>query len=410
MHALLHSRLAFALLVLAIAGGIATTSAGAVAIDDLPPSLAILEGSPASIDFGTQVIDPAEDPPASVVRVVTITNVGTDYAGDLDAYVYGDASQLEVLSSYGVGPIDGVEPCERTLRAGSICFYQVSFRPTIGTFSGGLVVMPKQAVDMVDGERAAEVALTASGVRAAPVPSLAPDRLAFYGRSRYDPLPQVRRMVVRNPTPAALRVRRVSILGAGRRAFAPRLVGSCAARSVVPARSSCPIAVSLLTRAVRLQYATLRVDWFGSRAPVTARLVGAACDPERVDNPLDPEDGDQQLDTYACGRRVVLRGTRGRDVAHGSHGNDRMAGGAGDDSLFGHAGDDLLDGGSGNDRLVGGPGRDVLRGGAGDDGINAADGWPDRVDCGPGRDTANVDADDRVTGCERAVVVATPIT
>jgi polysaccharide deacetylase/hemolysin type calcium-binding protein len=71
------------------------------------------------------------------------------------------------------------------------------------------------------------------------------------------------------------------------------------------------------------------------------------------------------------------------------------------DRIFGRGGDDRLVGGPGNDLLVGGPGRDTIIGGPGADRISAADGEPDKIDCGPGRDVAVVDRLDTVAAdCE----------
>lgn len=93
-------------------------------------------------------------------------------------------------------------------------------------------------------------------------------------------------------------------------------------------------------------------------------------------------------------------GRAGRDRLLGNAGNDRLFGGKGADLLRGGRGADLLRGGRGADRLIGGPGRDRLFGGAGPDVIRAVDGRRDLVDCGPGRDRANVDRFDRVLNCE----------
>jgi hypothetical protein len=84
-------------------------------------------------------------------------------------------------------------------------------------------------------------------------------------------------------------------------------------------------------------------------------------------------------------------------------------GGAGNDRLVGSATGDTLDGGAGDDTLIGGKGVDGLYGGYGDDVINARDGEVDTVDCGPGRDRAQLDAGDVETGCERTNIVRIPI-
>ena len=124
----------------------------------------------------------------------------------------------------------------------------------------------------------------------------------------------------------------------------------------------------------------------------------------------------------------VLNGTRGPDTLLGFDGSDRIYGLAGADCLLGHRGTDLLsggggpdiaDGGSGGDLLAGGRGNDTLRGGpgsdrlrgnggqnrlyggGGNDRLDARNGRRDLVNCGRGRaDVAQVDAADRLVGCE----------
>jgi Ca2+-binding RTX toxin-like protein len=93
-------------------------------------------------------------------------------------------------------------------------------------------------------------------------------------------------------------------------------------------------------------------------------------------------------------------GGEGNDFIQGAEGNDDILGQGGNDRIQGNRGNDAIDGGDGNDVLSGGPGQDDISGGAGDDTIHAADGDRDRVDCGPGSDTAFVDKRDQVTNCE----------
>ncbi len=98
-------------------------------------------------------------------------------------------------------------------------------------------------------------------------------------------------------------------------------------------------------------------------------------------------------------------------------GDDAVRGGPGSDDLHGFGGDDLLAGGAGGDRLFAGedrfrprgqkvptenPGTDRVRGGPGDDFVFAADGHPDRIDCGEGeKDSAHFDRGlDSVVYCE----------
>jgi len=105
----------------------------------------------------------------------------------------------------------------------------------------------------------------------------------------------------------------------------------------------------------------------------------------------------------------MLNGTPGDDVICGLGGNDTIDGRGGDDVIFGGPGNDTLAGGSGRDTIHGGRGNDTLRGGTGSDRLFGAggrdkffarDGTRDRVNGGPGRDRARVDAKDRLKSIE----------
>jgi RTX calcium-binding nonapeptide repeat (4 copies) len=80
---------------------------------------------------------------------------------------------------------------------------------------------------------------------------------------------------------------------------------------------------------------------------------------------------------------------------------ERVVGGNGADELDGNAGANTLEGRDGNDTVNGLGGADTLSGGNGDDLIQARDGAPDTVACGPGTDKAIVDPADTVApDCE----------
>jgi hypothetical protein len=64
--------------------------------------------------------------------------------------------------------------------------------------------------------------------------------------------------------------------------------------------------------------------------------------------------------------------------------------------------------GAGSDTINPGSGNDAVHAGAGDDVVNTRDGYADRVDCGPGEDTANVDQLDTVVNCETVNVAHVP--
>ena len=85
----------------------------------------------------------------------------------------------------------------------------------------------------------------------------------------------------------------------------------------------------------------------------------------------------------------------------------------GDDRIEGNWRPNELSASGGNDTIIGGTGQDKLDGGAGNDTIDAADGEPDRIDCGRGNDVAIVDRVDVIVsdsipypdaGCETVTV------
>jgi hypothetical protein len=95
-----------------------------------------------------------------------------------------------------------------------------------------------------------------------------------------------------------------------------------------------------------------------------------------------------------------LRGEAGDDRLQGDGGNDSLFGGIGSDRLSGGPGDDYLSGGRGNDTIAGGGGHNSIFGRSGNDRINARNGVRETVSCGTGDDTATIDSNDRVQGCE----------
>lgn len=104
---------------------------------------------------------------------------------------------------------------------------------------------------------------------------------------------------------------------------------------------------------------------------------------------------------YGVGGGDVLRGLRGNDCLFGGEGRDLLRGDTGADRLNGGPARDRLSGGRGGDTLRGGTGRNRLSGGPGRDRIAAVNGVRDVVRCGPGRDRASLDKEDRSFGCER---------
>jgi RTX calcium-binding nonapeptide repeat (4 copies) len=162
------------------------------------------------------------------------------------------------------------------------------------------------------------------------------------------------------------------------------------------------------------------------RRPVTVTVNGIADDgrPGEGDDVRDLDalelfvpatvigtDGDQSVAIYAPADREP-------SSIQGRGGSDDLRAGSGRETIDGGAGDDRIEGGFNHDTLTGGPGRDVIYGDStsgncggygqsctipfGNDTIDARDGEADQVDCGPGEDTATVDAVDTVAAnCEQ---------
>ena len=92
-----------------------------------------------------------------------------------------------------------------------------------------------------------------------------------------------------------------------------------------------------------------------------------------------------------------MSGLGGDDTIDGANGNDLLDGGAGNDTIYGGGNDDTIVGGPGLDSLSGeGSSSGNFISVAGNDRIDARDGVREQLNCGPGADTAIVDALDVV--------------
>lgn len=138
------------------------------------------------------------------------------------------------------------------------------------------------------------------------------------------------------------------------------------------------------------------------------RITTGAGDDELRGGPdavrFDALDGADTL--HGSIRDDLLIGGGGGDRLQGDLGNDTLNAQDGDDVLAGDEGADVLNGGVGNDRLTGGPGADGLDGGAGSDIILARDGTRDRIACGDGADSLDLDLVDDFGAAQ--VCLATP--
>jgi Ca2+-binding RTX toxin-like protein len=115
-----------------------------------------------------------------------------------------------------------------------------------------------------------------------------------------------------------------------------------------------------------------------------------------------PRRGNDRL--YGGEGNDVMRAGPGADVVEGGGGNDKLYGEEGNDSIVGGAGNDLLDGEEGSDLMSGGTGDDELLAAYNFKGYDARDGvdvGTDSLDCGPGADTAQMNAWDLTVDCEK---------
>ena len=126
------------------------------------------------------------------------------------------------------------------------------------------------------------------------------------------------------------------------------------------------------------------------------------------DDSLSGEDGDDCVNGGAGDDRVI--GGKGKDGVHGNDGDDWVDGKKGNDSVNGGDGSDVVSGGDGNDLILGGAHNDLLTDGlgtnrfmgqTGNDHIAARQGKAESIDCGPGKDVAEVDTADKVKNCEK---------
>ncbi len=108
-------------------------------------------------------------------------------------------------------------------------------------------------------------------------------------------------------------------------------------------------------------------------------------------NDLFYGDGFSFFDGPLTGTSLTVYGEQGNDQIRGGNGPDILDGGSGFDSLLGLGGGDLL---------IGGPGTDEFSGGGGRDDIDAIDRQAEFVDCGRGKDLAQVDLSDEDSNCE----------
>lgn len=153
-------------------------------------------------------------------------------------------------------------------------------------------------------------------------------------------------------------------------------------------------------------------DYGGHVSGLVISLDGVANDgsPGEGDNVRpDVEDvagtGAPEMITGSGGPNKLM-GRGGDDVISGGGGNDQLFGGSENDKLSGGAGNDYLEGDSEDDKLDGGPGLDSFIGDfsgsvnqivVGNDTILARDGVNgEPISCGPGSDSATVDAGDNV--------------
>jgi hypothetical protein len=170
-----------------------------------------------------------------------------------------------------------------------------------------------------------------------------------------------------------------------------------------PPRARTPTSAAAAWTASPTRRAAIRSRSAWTAWPTTARREGDNVDPSIL---TVHGGGTDDTITGSSGRNI-LAGLGGNDRILGLGGDDQLEGGLGNDELAGAEGQDILGGGDGDDALDGGPGVDRFWGdeltacisglcASGQDRILARDGAAEAINCGPGTDTAVVDAIDEV--------------
>jgi Ca2+-binding RTX toxin-like protein len=174
---------------------------------------------------------------------------------------------------------------------------------------------------------------------------------------------------------------------------------SCSGANLAPA-TMCTLGVKFAPTGLGSRSATVTISSNGAGAPHAVALTGmgalraGACANRRSGTARN-----NRMTGTSAGDRLL--GLAGNDTLKGLAGADCLFGGRGNDRLNGGTGNDRLKGNAGNDTLTGGRGRNTYSGGRGNDTIKASNRSAEKVDCGPGVDTARVDRKDTVRNCEQ---------
>ena len=162
------------------------------------------------------------------------------------------------------------------------------------------------------------------------------------------------------------------------------------------------------------------VDYGDRTEPLTITIDGApndgaAGEADTVGTDVEDVHGGSGADiiTGSAGRNA-FDGAGGDDTLRGGPGDDMLLGREGEDRVYGEDGGDLIEAGDGDDLVDGGVGADEIFGdellpcvpsacASGRDTIAARDGFDDDIHCGPGEDTAELDAGDIVPSSGQGV-------
>lgn len=162
------------------------------------------------------------------------------------------------------------------------------------------------------------------------------------------------------------------------------------------------------------------VDYAGRTEALSLSLNGAADDGaagegDTLGNDIEQVRGGNAADTIVGnGSANWLDGWHGDDTVRGGAGEDALFGRGGNDKTYGEDGQDTIEGGDGDDTVDGGAGTDVLYGDellmclpgectSNRDTILARDGAIDDINCGPGQDSATLDAGDTIPASGQTV-------
>ena len=244
--------------------------------------------SPTSLTFPSQAVGTA-----STVEEVTVSNNGT---ADLN---------ISAISVTGTNAADfsQTNTCGSSLAASATCTISVTFTPAATGTRAASVSITDNAANSPQS-----IALSGTGVTAAPVVSLAPAVGLSFGSQTVGTTSPAQDITLSNTGNASLSITGISVTGADASDFAE--TNTCG--TTVAAGSSCTIAVAFTPQATGTLTASISVADNAAGSPQTSTLVGAgaaAAVPGVTFSPTSLTFASQTVGTTSAAQTVTLSNT-----------------------------------------------------------------------------------------------------